>query len=161
PLAGALPLPAYSHPVKGRPPLWSVLPPLLATGPEAGDSPLREPCSRPPLQAPRYKRVCPSAVAAPTGWPQPAVPTGAASMGCCPHERRRPRLQAAAPMSGADLPCGLALAIADRPLVGGLGRGLAMGGRSYMGAGSGWPPLLLAALAHRMILRDLISLHIV
>ncbi|RRT51468.1 hypothetical protein B296_00048786, partial [Ensete ventricosum] len=66
--------------------------------------------------------------AAPTSWPQPAVPTSAASVGCCPHEWRQPRLQAAAPMSGAGLPCELALAIADRPLIGGLGRGLAMGG---------------------------------
>ncbi|RRT48080.1 hypothetical protein B296_00012190 [Ensete ventricosum] len=43
-------------------------------------SPLRVPYSRPPLLAPRYKRVCLREAAAP--------------MGCCPRERRRPPLQA-------------------------------------------------------------------
>ncbi|RRT54264.1 hypothetical protein B296_00045876, partial [Ensete ventricosum] len=33
------------------------------------------------------------------------------------------------------------------PLKGGLGRGLAMGGRPCMGAGCGWSPLLFAAFA--------------
>ncbi|RRT60123.1 hypothetical protein B296_00035592 [Ensete ventricosum] len=42
-------------------------------------------------------------------------------------------MRAAAPASGASLPCRLALAAANRPLIGGLGRG--------------WPPLLLAAFA--------------
>ncbi|RWW39917.1 hypothetical protein BHE74_00054705, partial [Ensete ventricosum] len=46
--------------------------------------------------------------------------------------------------SDAGLPCGLALAIANRPLVGGLGHDLAMDDRHFMGAGRGWPPLLTA-----------------
>ncbi|RWV84657.1 hypothetical protein GW17_00053614, partial [Ensete ventricosum] len=45
------------------------------------------------------------------------------------------------------LPFGLALAVASRPLATGLGRGLAVGGQLYIGAGRGWPPLLLAAFA--------------
>ncbi|RWW47529.1 hypothetical protein BHE74_00046469, partial [Ensete ventricosum] len=57
----------------------------------------------------------------------------------------RPRLRAlrckracpwaAAPASGADLPYGLALAAADRPLAGDLGRGLAVDGRPCIRAG--------------------------
>ncbi|RRT45080.1 hypothetical protein B296_00018537 [Ensete ventricosum] len=70
--------------------------------------------------------------------------------GCCPRERRRPRLRVVAPASGAGLPCGLALAAADCPLAGGLGRGQAVDGRPCMGAGCGWPPLLLADFAAKM-----------
>ncbi|RRT47049.1 hypothetical protein B296_00026910 [Ensete ventricosum] len=62
----------------------------------------------------------------------------------CP---QAPPLRAVAPVSGAGLPCGLALAIVGRPLAGGLGRGLAVGGRPCMGASRGWPPLLLATFA--------------
>ncbi|RRT57973.1 hypothetical protein B296_00036450 [Ensete ventricosum] len=36
------------------------------------------------------------------------------------------------------------------PLWAGLGRGLAIGGRPYMGAGRGWSPLLLVAFAAKM-----------
>ncbi|RWV97169.1 hypothetical protein GW17_00040061 [Ensete ventricosum] len=69
------------------------------------------------------------------------------------------------------LPLQGALAMAGHPLAGGLGRsrlllttGLAVGGRPYMGAGRGWPPLLLvacenAARTRKMILRDSISSH--
>ncbi|RZS21390.1 hypothetical protein BHM03_00054032, partial [Ensete ventricosum] len=57
---------------------------------------------------------------------------------------------AAAPASGAGLPCRLALAAIGRPLSGGLGRGLAMDGRPCMGADHGWPPLLLVAFAVKM-----------
>ncbi|RRT65899.1 hypothetical protein B296_00014575, partial [Ensete ventricosum] len=61
--------------------------------------------------------------------------------------RHRPLL----PFAGAaGLPFGLALAAANRPLVGGLGRGLAVGGRPSMGAGRGWPPLLLASFAAKI-----------
>ncbi|RWV95868.1 hypothetical protein GW17_00041463 [Ensete ventricosum] len=49
--------------------------------------------------------------------------------------------------SAAGLPFGLALVAASRPLIGGLGRGLAVGGRPYSGAGRGWPPLLAAFAA--------------
>ncbi|RWW52221.1 hypothetical protein BHE74_00041368, partial [Ensete ventricosum] len=49
------------------------------------------------------------------------------------------------PLAGtAGLPFGLALVAASRPLVGGLGRGLAMGGRPYMRAGR--PSSLLPSL---------------
>ncbi|RRT57440.1 hypothetical protein B296_00036080, partial [Ensete ventricosum] len=58
--------------------------------------------------------------------------------------------RAAAPASDAGLPCGLALAAASRPLVGGLGRDLAVGGWPCMGASRGWPPLLLAAFTIKM-----------
>ncbi|RWW10285.1 hypothetical protein GW17_00026178 [Ensete ventricosum] len=87
-------------------------------------SPLRAPCSRPPLRASSCKRVCPPAATAPAG--------------CFPRERRRPPLRVAAPTSSADLPCGLALAATDRPLAGGLGRG-------WPALHGGWLPLLLAA----------------
>ncbi|RWV93999.1 hypothetical protein GW17_00043503 [Ensete ventricosum] len=119
----------------GRPPLRPASLPLLAAGQAAGDSSLQALCSRPPLRASRCKRVCLRATAAPAGWPQPVVPTSVAYVGCCPHKRRRPPLRATALASGASLPCGLALAVADRPLARGLGRGLAVGGRPYMGAG--------------------------
>ncbi|RRT44403.1 hypothetical protein B296_00022778 [Ensete ventricosum] len=52
----------------------------------------------------------------------------------CP---QAPPLWVAANASGTGLPCGLALAIVGR-----LRHGLAVGGRPYMGAGCGWPPLL-------------------
>ncbi|RWW55280.1 hypothetical protein BHE74_00038097 [Ensete ventricosum] len=48
-------------------------------------------------------------------------------------------------MGVVGLPYGLALAEAGRPLAGGLGHALAVGGRPCMGAGRGWLPLLLAA----------------
>ncbi|RWW29182.1 hypothetical protein GW17_00006306 [Ensete ventricosum] len=114
-----LPLRRRQLPI-GWPPLRSPPSPLLAAGLATGGSPLRAPYNRPPLWAPRCKRVCPWAVAAPTG--------------CCPCERHRPPLPATAPASGAGLPCGLALATAGRPLAGGLGRSLAVGGRPCMGA---------------------------
>ncbi|RZS28210.1 hypothetical protein BHM03_00061778 [Ensete ventricosum] len=72
-----LPLPAGNRPAKGQPPLRLVPPPLVATRLAAGSSPLRVPCSRPPLRALRCKRLpplwashsrsCPSAATAPVG----------------------------------------------------------------------------------------------
>ncbi|RZS15904.1 hypothetical protein BHM03_00047804 [Ensete ventricosum] len=62
-----LPLPAGNHPAKGRPPLRLALPPLLAAGLAAGDSPLWEPYSRPPLRVPHCKQVCPRAATALVG----------------------------------------------------------------------------------------------
>ncbi|RWV92908.1 hypothetical protein GW17_00044675 [Ensete ventricosum] len=59
--------------------------------------------------------------------PQPTVPAGAAPAGCCPRERRRPPLRIAAPVSGAGLPCGLAMAAAW-PWVAGPTWGLVMVG---------------------------------
>ncbi|RWW52691.1 hypothetical protein BHE74_00040873, partial [Ensete ventricosum] len=54
---------------------------------------------------------------------------GAAPAGCCPCGRL-------ASLTGtAGLPFGLALAVASRPLAGGLGHGLVVGGWPYMGAG--------------------------
>ncbi|RWV96503.1 hypothetical protein GW17_00040778 [Ensete ventricosum] len=53
----------------------------------------------------------------------------------CP---QAPPLWATANASGVGLPCGLALAIVGR-----LRRGLAVGGRPYMGAGRGPPPRYL------------------
>ncbi|RWW46184.1 hypothetical protein BHE74_00047906 [Ensete ventricosum] len=41
----------------------------------------------------------------------------------------------------------LALAASSRPLAGGHCRGLTVGGRPCIGAGRGWPPLLLAGFA--------------
>ncbi|RRT36943.1 hypothetical protein B296_00054647, partial [Ensete ventricosum] len=73
-------------------------------------------------------------------------------------------LQATAPASDADLPCGLALAIAGRPLARGLARGLAVGGQPCMGAGRGWSPLLTVfavKTTRRMILYDSILSHVV
>ncbi|RRT63612.1 hypothetical protein B296_00028290, partial [Ensete ventricosum] len=72
-----------------QPPLQSALSPLLATGLAVGDSPLWVPCSRPPLQASRCKRVCPQAATAPSSLPQLTVPAGTAPEGCCPCERRQ------------------------------------------------------------------------
>ncbi|RWV79344.1 hypothetical protein GW17_00059535, partial [Ensete ventricosum] len=52
------------------------------------------------------------------------------------------------PLAGAaGLPFGLAPVATNRPLAGGLGRGLAVGGRPCMGAGRAWSPFLLAAFA--------------
>ncbi|RWW11674.1 hypothetical protein GW17_00024699 [Ensete ventricosum] len=62
----------------------------------------------------------------------------------CP---QAPPLWAAAPASDADLPCVLALTVIGRHLARGLGRDLVVGGRPCMGAGRGWPPLLLIAFA--------------
>ncbi|RWV83658.1 hypothetical protein GW17_00054710, partial [Ensete ventricosum] len=113
-----LPLSADSHPAKGRPPLQLAPPLLLAAGLAAGGSPL---------------------------WTPTANPL------CRDHAARRcargqlPPLRAAALVSGTSLPCGLAMAAVGRPLTGGLGHGLVVGGRPCMEAGSGWPPLLLAA----------------
>ncbi|RWV81876.1 hypothetical protein GW17_00056667 [Ensete ventricosum] len=104
-------------------------------------NPLRAPCSRPPLRASHCKRLCPQAAVAPAGWLQPTVHAGV----CCPHGRHF--CPQALPLwaAVAGLPFGLALALAGCPLVGGLGRGLAVGGGPYIGAGRGWPSLLLAA----------------
>ncbi|RRT57001.1 hypothetical protein B296_00028367, partial [Ensete ventricosum] len=55
--------------------------------------------------------------------------------GCCPYERRRPLLRAAAPVSGAGLPCGLAQVVVGRPCI---------------GVGCGWPPLLLASFTTKI-----------
>ncbi|RWV98286.1 hypothetical protein GW17_00038876 [Ensete ventricosum] len=52
-----------------------------------------------------------------------------------PCGRRHRPLQVAALASDIGLPCGLALAAAGHSLVGGLGYGLAVGGRPCMGAG--------------------------
>ncbi|RZS11290.1 hypothetical protein BHM03_00042601 [Ensete ventricosum] len=108
-----------------------------------------------PLQA-TVPRLCLRAAAAPAGWPQLDVPAGWPQLdvpagGCCPLEwcfsTQAPPLRAAAPTGAAGLPFGLALAAASRrPFVWGLGCGLAVGGRPCMGAGHGWPPLLLVAL---------------
>ncbi|RWW26954.1 hypothetical protein BHE74_00057394 [Ensete ventricosum] len=143
-----LPLPTNSHPAKGRPPLWSAPLTLLAA------APCGRPVADPLLQVPRCKRVCPRAAATPTGWPQPVVLAGgyrpyrlavaSRAHKRRPYERRGPPLRVAASTSGAGLPCRLALAVADHPLVGDLCRGLAVGGRPCMGAGRGWPPLLAA-----------------
>ncbi|RWV86662.1 hypothetical protein GW17_00051416, partial [Ensete ventricosum] len=54
-----LPLPADSHPAKGRPPLRPTPPPLPTVGLAAGGSPLRAPYSQPPLRAPRCKQLFP------------------------------------------------------------------------------------------------------
>ncbi|RWW20974.1 hypothetical protein GW17_00014889 [Ensete ventricosum] len=127
---------------------------------------------KPPLRAPRCKHVCPRAATAPAGYcpygllplraTAPASGTGlsygllplratlASLAGFCPCERRRPPLRAAAPVSGAGLPCGLALVAVGRPLAGGLGRGLAVGGRPCIGVGRGWPPLLLASFTTKI-----------
>ncbi|RZS15969.1 hypothetical protein BHM03_00047896 [Ensete ventricosum] len=102
----------------------------------------RRPCWRQPLAS-----VTLQAVAALAGWPQPTVPAG----GCRPRGRCFCPYEWLPPLAGAaGLPFGLALAAASRPLVGGLGRGLAMGGRPCMGAGRGWLPLLLVAFAVKM-----------
>ncbi|RWW00676.1 hypothetical protein BHE74_00013092 [Ensete ventricosum] len=82
------------------------------------------------------------AAAALAGWRQSIVPAGGASA-----QSHRPLL----PLAGtAGLPFGLALAAANRPLAGGLGRSLAVGGRPSMGACRGWPPLLLASFAMKI-----------
>ncbi|RWW03429.1 hypothetical protein GW17_00033411 [Ensete ventricosum] len=70
-----------------------------------------------PLRAGR-SRSCPRAA---------LLATSAAPVGCCPCMRLPP-------LAGtAGLPVGLAPATASRPLAGDLGRGLAVGGRPYMG----------------------------
>ncbi|RRT71257.1 hypothetical protein B296_00013249, partial [Ensete ventricosum] len=93
-----LPLPTGSHPPKGQPPLLPTSQPLLA----ASGSPLRASYSRPPLRVPRYKRLCPRAT---------LLHIGAVAASCCPY--------GLSPLAGvAGLPCGMALAAADRPLVG-------------------------------------------
>ncbi|RZS15020.1 hypothetical protein BHM03_00046799 [Ensete ventricosum] len=103
---------------------------LLAAGLAAGNSPLRAPYSRPPLWALHCKRLCLRVVAAPAGWPQPTVPAGGTSA------RKHCPCGLLPPLAGTvGLPFGLALAKANRPLAGGLGRGLAVGGRPCMGAG--------------------------
>ncbi|RWV92959.1 hypothetical protein GW17_00044620 [Ensete ventricosum] len=105
-----LPLPVDSHLAKGRPTLQPVPPPLLAVGLVAGGAPLWAPYNRSHLRMPRRKRVCPQAVATPAA-------------GYCLREWRQPPFRAVARASDVGLPCGLALAAVDRPLVGGLGRG--------------------------------------
>ncbi|RRT34186.1 hypothetical protein B296_00038415 [Ensete ventricosum] len=64
------------------------------------------------------------------------VPTG----GCCPYGLL-PLRATPTSLAGWSWPQSVA------PLHGGLGRGLAMGGRPYMGAGRGWLPLLAAFVA--------------
>ncbi|RRT35728.1 hypothetical protein B296_00053498 [Ensete ventricosum] len=44
----------------------------------------------------------------------------------------------------------MALVVAGHPLVGVLGRGLVVGGRPYMGASRGWPPLVLTTFTAKM-----------
>ncbi|RRT31532.1 hypothetical protein B296_00049438, partial [Ensete ventricosum] len=71
---------------------------------------------------------------------QVVVPAGGASTRKC---HPCGRLSPFASVGG--LPFGLALAAASCPLVRGLGRGLAVGGRPCLGTGRGWPHLLLTA----------------
>ncbi|RWV98928.1 hypothetical protein GW17_00038196, partial [Ensete ventricosum] len=86
------------------PPCQGVATPAAGAVAPTGDRPLWVPYSRPPLRAPRYKRLCPQTTTAPCG--------------------RLPPLAGA-----AGLPFGLALAVASRPLArGGLSCGLAVGG---------------------------------
>ncbi|RZS25758.1 hypothetical protein BHM03_00059006, partial [Ensete ventricosum] len=99
----------------------------------------------------------------PCGWRQPlagaalqaAVPTGGyhsyglaastAPTAYCPCGQLLPLANI------AGLPFGLALAIANRPLTGGLSRGLAMGGRPCMGlAVAGRPSSSVPSLRKRM-----------
>ncbi|RZS21074.1 hypothetical protein BHM03_00053659, partial [Ensete ventricosum] len=82
------------------PPCQGVATPAAGAVAPAGDSPLWAPYSRPPLRAPRCKRLCPRTTTAPCG--------------------RLPPLAGA-----AGLPFGLALAVASRPLARGLSCGLA------------------------------------
>ncbi|RWW70651.1 hypothetical protein BHE74_00021653, partial [Ensete ventricosum] len=161
-----LPLPASSHPAKGWPSLRSTpLPPLLPlrrqrlplptdSHPAKGRPPLR-PAPLPLLAV--GLAICDSPLRAP--YSRPPLRASRCKQVC-------PRA-ATAPASSIGLPCGLALAVAGRPLVGGLGHSLAVGGRPCMGVGRGWPPLLAAfatknaARTRRTILCDLISLHVV
>ncbi|RWW16419.1 hypothetical protein GW17_00019700 [Ensete ventricosum] len=99
------------------------------------------------LSSPRSRRASRSAGLAMGGSPlrapysQPTLQAGYS----------RPCLRATiAPSGAAGLLFGLALDTSNRPLVGGLGRGLAVGGRPCMGVGRGWPPLLLAGFAAKM-----------
>ncbi|RWW42303.1 hypothetical protein BHE74_00052160, partial [Ensete ventricosum] len=116
---------------KGRPPLRLALSPLPTVGLAEGGSPLR---------APHCKRLCPRAAAAPTSW----LCTWAAAT----HEggafaRRRCPYGRLPPLAGAaSFPFGLAVGAASRPLAGGLGHGLAVGGRPCMGASSSLLPSL-------------------
>ncbi|RWV96867.1 hypothetical protein GW17_00040388 [Ensete ventricosum] len=107
---------------------WQPLLPLLASRLAASGSPLRAPCSRPPLRASRCKRLCPRA-----GHSRSYPRAIAAPMGSASARRRRPFR--ASP--GCSQP----------PTCRGLGRGLAVGGQPCMGADHGWPPLLTAAFA--------------
>ncbi|RWW36614.1 hypothetical protein BHE74_00058355 [Ensete ventricosum] len=139
-----LPLHACSRPAKGRQPLRLAPPPLLAVGLAVGGNPLRAPYSRPPFWALRCKWLCPQAAAAlRVGCNRQCLPEAAAPAGGASARRHRPC--GLLPLAGAvDLPFKLALAAANRPLTGGLGRGLTVVGRPCLGAGCGWPPLLLA-----------------
>ncbi|RWW25893.1 hypothetical protein GW17_00009744, partial [Ensete ventricosum] len=124
-----LPFAANSRRDKGQPPLRPAPPPLLAVGLAAGDSPLWAPCSQPPCGRRAASGCRPSC-------PQAPPLRAATSMGCCPCGRLPPLagwswLQPAAPLRG-------------------LGRGLAVDGRPYMGVGRGWPPLLLATFTAKM-----------
>ncbi|RZS28368.1 hypothetical protein BHM03_00061954 [Ensete ventricosum] len=122
---GRLRLLTGSRLAKGWPPLRLAPLPLLATGLVASGSPLRVPCSRPPLSVLCCKRLCPR---------ETLMPAGTGPAGCCPYGMLPLRAGA------AGLPFRLALAAASNRLAGGLGR-------PCMGAGHGWPPLLLAAFA--------------
>ncbi|RZS28297.1 hypothetical protein BHM03_00061870 [Ensete ventricosum] len=118
------PLPPDSHLAKGRPPLRSVAPcrrlqPAPFAGAALQASVLAGGCHPFGLAvADRARRRCPCQL----------LPRQVASP-----------LRVAAPPSGAGLPYGLALAVANR--------GLAVGGRPYIGAGRGRQPLLLTAFA--------------
>ncbi|RWV91245.1 hypothetical protein GW17_00046481 [Ensete ventricosum] len=99
------------------------------TGLAAGGIPLRATYSQPPFAGTALQAIVPAGNYRPYGL---AVV-----------DRARGRLL-------PPVPYGLALAAAGHPLIGGLGRGLAVGGRLCMGAGRSWPPLLLAAFATKM-----------
>ncbi|RWW02420.1 hypothetical protein GW17_00034490 [Ensete ventricosum] len=105
-------------------------PPLLLPLPAGSTLPRgSHPCGR--HRCPCWRQVWPRA-AAPCGRPAAGPLYGRRTASGCAREWL-PHMRAAAPASGASLPCRLALAAANRPLIGGLGRG--------------WPPLLLAAFA--------------
>ncbi|RWV95495.1 hypothetical protein GW17_00041880, partial [Ensete ventricosum] len=94
----------------------------------------------PPLQARRGQSLA--------GWPL-AVATSARCPATCPFTGAV--LRAAAALARWPWPpLRAASSAGGRPLQVGLGRGLAVGGRPYMGAGRGWPPLLLAAFAGKI-----------
>ncbi|RWW03530.1 hypothetical protein GW17_00033308 [Ensete ventricosum] len=121
-----LPLPVGSHPTRGGHPCDRCRRPCWQQGwPQAVD-----PCGCPavgPLCRRRATNRCARGLAV-AGcarkrrpcWLMPLRAKSASLTGCCPCERHRPPLRA------------------------GPGRSLGVGGRPYMGADRGWPPLLLA-----------------
>ncbi|RWW13298.1 hypothetical protein GW17_00022996 [Ensete ventricosum] len=84
------------------------------------------------------------------GWPWAAAHCGRHATSGCARGWLPPLRPTITPASSADLPYGLVLVAVGRPLVGGLGCGLAVGGRPCMRAGRGWPPLLHAAFVAKM-----------